>query len=931
METIKTTQNHIKNNYWVSHTLQNQASTSASRITQRNPTGSSFIRNGSCDQQNEIARGFGACASFSKFPVIDVFSYQKQRRCPSHIQSTSSQPLCIDGKIQTSQCFSGPRLFTAKRLAMQNRPLSGILPCTDLTRSQEISPSRVPERATANDLFTIWSQYCAKGLCDINELDSPDPQGKRNTNFGIFGRFPNRSPKYTGVGRPYTSSHSDSRVVRLDSQLRKVSPRTVKKSYLFRCPMEPLGKSKTTSQRESGWPNYQVVSAYRQKTYKSRRNSEPCRISEFRELCSSKGSAELPSSAKFPQSNADLEPKMAYYTSRSQKRHAMVAPELRECVSHSHTAPLQLFDDGCLRHCMGSAIKQPFSFRSLVSSRTTLTLQPKRNAGNPKSFARSLSAPEREYSFSSERQQNCDSISPPRRRDQIGPAYELDVSNLSNIRRVSDICKSFLYSRHLQYSCGSSVENAPLYRMAPSDRMYRKSVSQMGHTNDRSFCVQSSSCSRELCFTGSDRPESIVSRRVFTDLDISTGVDFPPAMSRTEGIKSSQQCAGDIPTSSSSMASSLLASGPEDPSISTPVHSSISRQSFDRCRDRSPTAESTGNDTRGLEVWGWSGNLKSWNEDQVKLLQKSWRVSTRKTYDIAWKRWLDWSNHYHIDSFNPGGGEVARFLSDLHLVHKLSYNTILLHKSVISTLCNPDTAGQISSHILVKQILKSIALQKPNRVKPPIWNIDTLASFLSSYKIDHNNTFQVQRHTATLLLLCSGRRIHDLTLLMIDKDHCYRSNSAVVLWPIFGSKTDTSDHRQSGWQLLSNKDNRNLDPVYWIGRTIDLLDSRRSGANLHNLFVSVRGPQKPASKTVISGWIRTLFKDAGIKASPGSIRSAVASKNWVDNFPMEEILSRGNWRTQNTFCKFYRRTILPSSSIIDSNSKSVTTLFNPVD
>ena len=53
------------------------------------------------------------------------------------------------------------------------------------------------------------------------------------------------------------------------------------------------------------------------------------------------------------------------------------------------------------------------------------------------------------------------------------------------------------------------------------------------------------------------------------------------------------------------------------------------------------------------------------------------------------------------------------FFADLHIVNKLAYNTILLHKSVIATLCNAETTGELGSHVLVGHILKSIALSKP--------------------------------------------------------------------------------------------------------------------------------------------------------------------------------------------------------------------------
>lgn len=281
------------------------------------------------------------------------------------------------------------------------------------------------------------------------------------------------------------------------------------------------------------------------------------------------------------------------------------------------------------------------------------------------------------------------------------------------------------------------------------------------------------------------------------------------------------------------------------------------------------------------------------------------------------------AREHNIDPSNPAGSDVARYLSDLHLVYKLSYNTILLHKSAISTLCNAECAGALSSHVLIRHVLKSISIQKPICHKPPVWNIDVLASFLEKHRVNINNTFETQQHTAALLLLCSGRRIHDLTLLSVDADHCSFSDDSVVLWPVFGSKTDSADYRQSGWRLIAQPGCQNLNPVFWIKQIIDLLKSHRNSAKCNALFINTKGIPKPASRAIIAGWIKRLLKDAGIVATPGSIRSAVASKNWLDNYPLEDILSRGNWRSTNTFCKFYRREVMPSTV-----TSSVTALFN---
>ncbi|KAL4720725.1 hypothetical protein ACJJTC_009564 [Scirpophaga incertulas] len=223
-------------------------------------------------------------------------------------------------------------------------------------------------------------------------------------------------------------------------------------------------------------------------------------------------------------------------------------------------------------------------------------------------------------------------------------------------------------------------------------------------------------------------------------------------------------------------------------------------------------------------------------------------------------------------------------------------------------------------------MLKSIALKNAKKNKPPIWDIEDLVQYLSSYSVDTGNIYQVSRHTAILLLLCSGRRIHDLTLLRVDPEHCVKTQNSITFWPEFGPKTDNSEHRQSGWKLVCNNNNSQLDPIFWINTMISLLSCRREAVNSFKLFMTIRGAPKPASRTVISGWIKHLFKDARIQFSPGSVRSAVASKNWL-NYPLDEVLARGNWRSSNTFETFYRREIRSSN---ETGNNMLSRLFTPV-
>lgn len=175
-------------------------------------------------------------------------------------------------------------------------------------------------------------------------------------------------------------------------------------------------------------------------------------------------------------------------------------------------------------------------------------------------------------------------------------------------------------------------------------------------------------------------------------------------------------------------------------------------------------------------------------------------------------------------------------------------------------------------------------------------------------------------------MLASGRRVHDLTLLDLGKDNMVNAESSITLFPLFGSKTDSSSYRQSGWKLFDYTDRR-ISPVFWIRQMLALSADRRGSVT--TLFISCRGEVKSASRTVIGSWVKSVLQEAGIRASPGSTRSAVSSLNWINNFSIDDFLNRGNWRSENTFHNYYRRQVIDRSSgeNIDFN---VANLFQPV-
>lgn len=260
-----------------------------------------------------------------------------------------------------------------------------------------------------------------------------------------------------------------------------------------------------------------------------------------------------------------------------------------------------------------------------------------------------------------------------------------------------------------------------------------------------------------------------------------------------------------------------------------------------------------------------------------------------------------------MNSYKPQLQQVARFLAYLHLQLHLAYNTILIHKSAIFTFCKINSE-QDEEQLLVRQILKAIATAHPAKPKPPVWDAQVVLGWLSTPN-DKITLFEVSRRTATILLLASGRRVHDLTLLRITDSHICISDDRIVLWPVFGSKTDSGQHRQSGWLLLKHPDPQ-ICPVRWVKQLISLTAERRyREEGLNHLFITIIGKPRPASRTVIGGWLKSVLRESGVSATPGSFRSAVASASWVENHPIEDILARGNWKSEQTFQRFYCKEI----------------------
>lgn len=922
---------HIENNNGVPHTLSEKATFDNALSKKRSSSHVRIRRNVPDHSSNETTRCFEGSSSISKLSFPHVFSTKERRFISAHIQPKIVESICADRSFSINKHVPGSRVSSISRLDVQGGPITGIFPSTDSSVTQAISAPPIQRPVARNDLSSVRVEYITENFRMPHELDSPDSPRKRSKNNCVPRRFSHCTSTFECCGRSCKVAFRNPGVPRVSSKLPKICSHPTKTNHIPRYYLAHLGKPQKTTSRKGCCCSQESLSYIRYKKYYSENAAESGRTVQFCQLCCpprqikpSRNSSILKHTTR--ERNVDK----LQSASLSAGGNALVASKLSSFNLDTHTTTNTLFNHRCLRYGMGSTAQQPSHIGYVEPGGTVSALQSEGIISHSKSPRDLRSKYVRKFNSDSVRQSISRSLSSKRGRDQISIADEHYSPNPSSPRQLSDSVQNLPHFRKVQQSCGLPIQTPSCSRMAFDTELHGNDFCDYGNPRDRLICIQNRSSPSKLRNIRSQRSRSNVSRCVQRELELPTCMDFPPAVSDSASIDAPQQCNRNLSNRSPTMGKSILAGGSEITGHCSPLHPDESQTIFSRHNHGDATSQSPRHDSGNLEMWGWTDKIKSWDSNQIALLKASWRPSTWKTYKAPWNRWVSWAKQHKINPVQPQGSELAQFLADLYLKFKFSYNTILLHKSVISTLCNAELSGKLSEDVLVRHILKSISLKKPKVSKPPIWDINILTNFMGNYYVDCTNIFQTVRHTAALLSLCSGRRIHDLTLLSVDSEHCTIKDDFIVLWPQFGSKTDCRDYRQSGWKLLVNTQNQNLDPVFWINKTISVLSERRSNSESSNLFISLRGAPSPASRTTIAGWFKSLMKLAGIIATPGSIRSAVASRNWIDNFPLDDILARGNWKTVKTFQKFYCREVMVSSRNINNTSSTITSLFNPV-
>lgn len=841
--------------------------------------------------------------------VTNFLNSKVERKSKTDFRPSPFKQTPQPAKIPPLKPISGTKISSRRGLHGEVRYKSSVFSHSYKGEPSKVPLFRVQGRTFPNDVSPIRFVQRPVGVLSGQQLGSECFEKGRDSSYSLFRRFSvgaSEPPSFKKSNCLYHRSSSESRVVRKSRKIGykgDAEDRISRYRVGYKTESEEVTRRKNKGVRKgfnkSPRSRYVVVENWHVPHGKVRfrivRNSHGPSKYEVH----TKGKSET---SRRPSTSDDNN------AHESSQRLPMVGRELKKTNQPFHSSTNFIRNYRRIRRRMGHTTRR-------FSPVGSVGRYPSRLAYKREGALRSLHGSVKVQGRSSKtifngtiRQQDSGFIYPKSRGYKVDSTFRSNKEIVESGGKVGSDSSRLLPTRSIQLNCRLSVERETTSRLASQRQDSPKGFSKMGSTPDRFIRYSPVESGSEICVDRLERSPGLLYECIQPTVELQPGLGVSTATISTQSASASEQVCGDIPSSGASMGEGILEGRSQTQSDGGSLSNIQYRPSFNRHVHQLPSTDGERSHFRGLEDTGWTDLAVGLDPADVALLHSAWRNSTWRTYGSAWKQWVAWCKQSKVKPNNPNPQHIASYLGYLSRVKKLAYSTILVHKSVVVTLANPLLGQSLSSHPLITTMLKALSNNNcSTRVaaRSRIWNIQDLVQWLRTHVPLPDSIFQISRHVALLLLIASGRRVHDLTLLHIDKDHCEITDKTVIFWPSFGSKSDSARHRQSGWQLGCSGDPA-LSLVIWIKCLINVLaDRRKARENLSNLFISTRGKVKPASRAVIAGWLKAPFADLGINCSPGSIRSAVASYNYQQNVPLDQILLQGNWKGSENFFKHY--------------------------
>ena len=476
-------------------------------------------------------------------------------------------------------------------------------------------------------------------------------------------------------------------------------------------------------------------------------------------------------------------------------------------------------------------------------------------------------------------------------------------------------------SREMELHSRWKVQNLSRFdRMDARSQSVQTGNQTSGTPSGGSVCLSGKSSDARVCVMEA-RTRGNSNRCFQYPMGLSTELPVSSVLPDTNVPKKSNAGAGRLHSHCSSMEEPALVS-------STPIHahrtsSTIASGSENpeapRDRQHSPSLLPEEVLVSCMENFQESLQSKGFLEKVSKILLSSWRGSTAKQYESAWKGWSSWCSNEKINPFSATIRHILSYLADLFHQGR-QYPTIEVHRSAISSFHIPLKGVVVGWHPLVTKFMKGIFSLRPPKPRYFVtWDVNHVLQLLRSWSPAKSSSLKkLSLKLAMLGALITASRSSSLAKLDL-KFRFFVSNG--VYFKI-ADLTKCSRPERPGQKIFfaSFPPDRRLCFCTYLKVYIERTKASHptnSGAK-NPLFLSYIKPHGPVTSTTLARWVKSTLAEAGIdttKFKAHSSRSASSSAAYEAGVTLPDIMEAADWSTVSTFTKFYHRPVCKSSFV----------------
>lgn len=285
--------------------------------------------------------------------------------------------------------------------------------------------------------------------------------------------------------------------------------------------------------------------------------------------------------------------------------------------------------------------------------------------------------------------------------------------------------------------------------------------------------------------------------------------------------------------------------------------------------------------------------------------------STYNQYQSCFRRWMAFCQDRMIDPWTPVPILVVTFLQWVLDTSSVSYSTLNTYRSALSLL----SSSSLGSDPIVTRFLKGVFHLRPPKPKyDTTWDPQLVLDHLER-PIDELPG--VSCKLLTLILLATGQRLQTVALIRLSDIHI-QPGVGVKIFISDRTKTAAPHRLQPCLEIGLFPQRPHLCVVSVLEKYLTMTaDLRPQGSDF--LFVISRSPYTRASRQVLSKWVSSTLKDAGVPQTfrPHSTRHASVSAANRSGAPIETIFRAAGWpQTSSTFAKFYNRPLVSPEGLL---------------